>query len=88
MPETGRCVVILMVLDGILRVGVTVQLQTGYLRISAMVKPNYKRQDRSRISSEDLLNAARAGETVEALADVSPVHSDFTDLLYHDLNFK
>ena len=88
MPETGRCVLILMVLEGILKVGATVQLQSGYLRISAMAKPNYRRQLGSRIGSEDLLNTARTGETVEALADVSPVHSDFADLLYHDLTFK
>jgi hypothetical protein len=77
-----------MVLEGILKVGASIQLQPGYLRISAMAKPSYRRQEGNRIRPEDLLNAARTGETVEALADVSPVHSDFADLLYHDLNFQ
>jgi hypothetical protein len=77
----------LMVLEGILKIGASIRLRSGYLRISAMAKPNYRRQE-GKISPEDLLNTARTGETVEALADVSPVHSDFGDLLYHDLNFQ
>jgi hypothetical protein len=88
MPEKGRCVAILMVLEGTLKVGASIQLQSGHMRISAMAKPNYRRRQDDRISSKDLLNTARTGETVEALADVSPVHSDFADLLYHDLIFQ
>lgn len=88
MPDTPRCAMVLMVLEGVLEVGVSIQLESGYLRILAMAKPNYRREEGNRITSEDLLSMARTGETIEALVDVSPFHSPFADLLYHDLEFQ
>jgi hypothetical protein len=79
---------ILLVLEGVLEVGASIQLESGYLRILAMAKPNYRRQEGNKITTEDLLDIARTGETIEALVDVSSFHSSFADLLYHDLEFQ
>ena len=88
MPDARRCAMVLMVLEGVLKVGASIQLESGYLRILAMAKPNYRRQIAKEIKVEDMLNVAGTGETVEALADISPLHSQFEDLLYHDLYFQ
>jgi hypothetical protein len=77
-----------MVLEGTLKVGSSIQLQSGYMRILAMAKPDYRRQISKEIRSEDMLDVVRTGETVEALADASPIHSNFEDLLYRDLTFQ
>ena len=78
---------ILLVLEGILNVGASVLLQSGSLRVLAIAKPNYKRREPNNIRPEDLLDTAKTGDTVEAFAEASPIHSDFADALYHDLNF-
>jgi hypothetical protein len=38
--------------------------------------------------SDDLISAARQGQTVEALVDTSLFDSPFMDLLYHDFEFQ
>ena len=88
MPDARQCVIILMVLEGLLRVDASIQLESGCLRILAMARPNYRRQISEEIKTEDMLNVARTGETIEALAEVSPIHSEFESLLYHDLIFQ
>jgi hypothetical protein len=77
-----------MVLEGVLEVGASIQLESGYLKILAMAKPNYRRQEGNKITSGDLLDIVRTGETIEALVDAGSFRSSFADLLYHDLEFQ
>jgi hypothetical protein len=79
---------VLMVIEGILEAGASIEFESRYLRVLAMAKPSYRRQQPERITREDLLKAAREGETVEAIVDTSLLDSPLTDMLYHDFGFK
>jgi hypothetical protein len=79
---------VLMVIEGILEVGASIEFQSRYLRVLAIAKPAYLRQQADKVASEDLLDVARQGETVEALVDTALFDSSFADLLYHDFEFQ
>jgi hypothetical protein len=79
---------VLMVIEGILEVGASIEFQSRYLRVLAIAKPSYRRQQADKVASEDLLDVARQGETVEALVDTALFDFSFADLLYHDFEFQ
>jgi hypothetical protein len=88
IPDTRRCAMVLMVLEGTLEVGASIGYRSRYLRVMALAKPGYRRRQAEEVTSEDLLSQASEGETVEAIVDVAPFDSPFADLLYHDLDFE
>jgi hypothetical protein len=79
---------VMMVIEGTLEVGSSIEYGSHYLRILAMARPSYRREETDKVTSKDLVDAAREGETVEAIVDISAFDSPFADLLYHDLDFK
>ena len=88
IPDTRRCTMVLMVIEGTLEVGASIQYEPHYSRVLAMARPSYRRNQAEKVASEDLVDAAMEGETVEAIVDVSLYDSDYMDLLYHDFAFK
>lgn len=88
VADTHRCTVVLMVLEGLLEIGASIQYGSCYLRVLAMAKPSYHRKRPDKVMSDDLICVARQGETVEALVDTALFDSPFMDLLYHDFEFQ
>lgn len=87
VSDTKRCAMVLMVLEGVLEVGASIQYGSRYLRVLSIAKPSYHRKRADEVTSDDLIDAAGQGETVEALVDTSLFDSPFMDLLYHDFEF-
>jgi hypothetical protein len=87
IPGTRRSIMVIMIIEGTLEVGGTIQYESYYLRVLAMARPGYLRPDADKVSSRDLLEVATEGETIEAIVDISLYDSDFANLLYHDLTF-
>jgi len=88
IPDTRRAAMVLMVLEGILEAGASLQYKSCHLRILALAKPSYKRKQADRFTSADLLDEAKQGETVEALVDITLFDYPFMDLLYRDFEFQ
>lgn len=87
VSDSKRCAMVLMVLEGVLEVGASINYGSRYLRVLSIVKPSYRRKRADEVTSEDLIDAVGQGETVEALVDTSLFDSPFLDLLYHDFEF-